>query len=147
MPADRDSGAQRPRRKTRARRQLDNAPLTDAGEIGNLGTEPFSDTYVLFVDMLGFASLVEEHGDELSQMSPVFAEAEDNSQLSAANLLAYRFIAFHRCLNQTRARLQGCFRHQLLLPRPYLVLTKPLRLDIQCQRGASVKIGWKYLDD
>ena len=42
---------------------------------------------------------------------------------------------------------EGCFRHQLLLPRPYLVLTKPLRLDIQCQRGASVKIGWKYLDD
>ena len=40
----------------------------------------------------------------------------------------------------------GCFRHQLLLPRPYLVLTKPLRLDIQYQRGASVKIGWKYLD-
>ena len=38
-------------------------------------------------------------------------------------------------------------RHQPLLPRPYLVLTKPLRLDIQCQRGASVKIGWKYLDD
>ena len=43
--------------------------------------------------------------------------------------------------------LVGCFRHQLLLPRPYLVLTKPLRLDIQCQRGASVIIGWKYLDD
>ena len=40
-----------------------------------------------------------------------------------------------------------CFRHQLLLPRHYLVLTKPLRLDIQCQRGVSVKIGWKYLDD
>ena len=45
------------------------------------------------------------------------------------------------------AAIEGCFRHQLLLPRPYLVLTKPLRLDIQCQRGASVKIGWKYLDD
>ena len=44
-------------------------------------------------------------------------------------------------------RMTGCFRHQLLLPRPYLVLTKPLRLDIQCQRAASVKIGWKYLDD
>ena len=43
--------------------------------------------------------------------------------------------------------LDWCFRHQLLLPRPYLVLTKPLRLDIQCQRAASVKIGWKYLDD
>ena len=41
----------------------------------------------------------------------------------------------------------GCFRHQLLLPHPYLVLTKPLRLDIQCQRAASVKIGWKYLND
>ena len=40
-----------------------------------------------------------------------------------------------------------CFRHQLLLPRPYLVLTTPLRQDIQCQRGASVKIGCKYLDD
>ena len=26
--------------------------------------------------------------------------------------------------------LNRCFRHQLLLPRPYLVLTKPLRLDI-----------------
>ena len=41
----------------------------------------------------------------------------------------------------------GCFRHQLLLQSPYLVLTKSLRLDIQCQRAASVKIGWKYLDD
>ena len=47
----------------------------------------------------------------------------------------------------TRALLERCFRHQLLLPSPYLVLTKPLRLDIQCQRSASVKIGWKYLDD
>ena len=61
-----------------------------------------------------------------------------------------------RVINTDQARLygsaiagvkKGCFRHQLLLPRPYLGLTKPLRLDIQCQRGASVKIGWKYLDD
>ena len=43
--------------------------------------------------------------------------------------------------------IKRTLRHQLLLPRPYLVLTKPLRLDIQCQRAASVKIGWKYLDD
>ena len=50
-------------------------------------------------------------------------------------------------LREENRVLRGCFRHQLLLPRPYLVLTKPLRLDIQCQRGASVKIGWKYLDD
>ena len=46
-----------------------------------------------------------------------------------------------------RRCFRRCFRHQLLLPRHYLVLTKPLRLDIQCQRAASVKIGWKYLDD
>ena len=50
-------------------------------------------------------------------------------------------------LVESHADDDECFRHQLLLPRPYLVLTKPLRLDIQCQRGASVKIGWKYLDD
>ena len=43
--------------------------------------------------------------------------------------------------------INRCFCHQLLLHSPYLILTKPLRLDIQCQRGASVKIGWKYLDD
>ena len=54
--------------------------------------------------------------------------------------------ALHRAV-VVRMRYHRCFRHQLLLPRPYLVLTKPLRLDIQCQRGASVKIGWKYLDD
>ena len=52
----------------------------------------------------------------------------------------------YEALHGDRA-VNGCFRHQLLLHRPYLVLTKPLRLDIQCQRGASVKIGWKYLDD
>ena len=62
--------------------------------------------------------------------------------------------AFHpRCRDAAGAQfrlpplLDRCFRHQLLLPRPYLVLTKPLRLDIQCQRAASVKIGWKYLND
>ena len=44
-------------------------------------------------------------------------------------------------------RYNRYFRHQLLRPSPYLILTKPLRLDIQCQRAASVKIGWKYLDD
>ena len=50
-------------------------------------------------------------------------------------------------LSRVASTLHRCFRHQLLLPRPYLVLTKPLRLDIKCQRAASVKIGWKYLDD
>ena len=52
-----------------------------------------------------------------------------------------------RARSSSMARAKWCFRHQLLLPHPYLVLTKPLRLDIQCQRAASVKIGWKYLDN
>ena len=59
-------------------------------------------------------------------------------------------VGFDRILRRRFARIsqkRRCFRHQLLLPRPYLVLTNPLRLDIQCQRAASVKIGWKYLDD
>ena len=56
-------------------------------------------------------------------------------------------MALKGATNCTSSDEIGCFRHQLLLPRPYLVLTKPLRLDIQYQRGASVKIGWKYLDD
>ena len=40
-----------------------------------------------------------------------------------------------------------CFRNQLLLLNTYLVLTKPLSHDIQCQRCVSVKIGCKYLDN
>ena len=75
-------------------------------------------------------------------------------------LAGIAFPSSHRGLYIARIKIQGvaaatkffgrddrCFRHQLLLPHPYLVLTKPLRLDIQCQRAASVKIGWKYLDD
>ena len=42
-------------------------------------------------------------------------------------------------------RRTWCFRHQLLLPRPYLILTKPLRLAIQCQRvDASPFYGEGY---
>ena len=44
-------------------------------------------------------------------------------------------------------RLNRCFRNQLLLLNTYLVLTKPLSHDIQCQRCVSVKIGCKYLDN
>ena len=56
-------------------------------------------------------------------------------------------IGTRQTAQREQPRHEGCFSHQLLLPSPYLILTKPLRLDIQCQRGASVKIGWKYLDD
>ena len=43
--------------------------------------------------------------------------------------------------------VKRCFRNQLLLLRPYLVLTKPLSHDIRRQRCASVKIVCKYLDN
>ncbi len=69
-------------------------------------TEPFPQTFVLFVDMLGFAALVEEEGDELSALSPIFTGDELYSPTPADNLLGYRFINFHRCLNAARTHLQ-----------------------------------------
>ena len=39
-------------------------------------TQPFETTFVLFVDMLGFAALVEKEGDELNDLSPVFTGVE-----------------------------------------------------------------------
>ena len=72
-------------------------------------------------------------------------DVEQNLQDLYARLRSKRY--WHQPIRRVHIPKDGCFRHQLLLPRPYLVLTKPLRLDIQCQRGASAKIGWKYLDD
>ena len=46
-----------------------------------------------------------------------------------------------------RLLLGGCFCNQLLLLNDYLVLTKPLSHDIQCQRCVIVKVGCKYLDN
>lgn len=68
--------------------------------------QPFEATFLLFADMLGFAALVEKEGDELSEFSPVFTEAELYSPTSAQSLLGYRFINFHSCLNRARRRLQ-----------------------------------------
>lgn len=69
-------------------------------------TEPFQTTFVLFVDMLGFAALVEKEGDELNELNPIFTGVESYSPSPAESLLGYRFINFHRCLNQARVRLQ-----------------------------------------
>ncbi len=75
-------------------------------------------------------------------------EAEGRGEAQGGRVGRVRPLAGWHRLRLLREILdEWCFRHQLLLPRPYLVLTKPLRLDIQCQRAASVKIGWKYLDD
>ena len=74
----------------------------------------------------------------------------DANNLDVEEALSRLFVYLRtggRLITRTDKLIFRCFRHQLLLPRPYLVLTKPLRLDLQCQRGASVKIGWKYLDD
>src|SRR5260370_27178303 len=54
-------------------------------------------TFVLFVDMLGFARLVETEGDDLSELNPIFKDIERHSECApAANLLQYRFVNFHR---------------------------------------------------
>ena len=49
--------------------------------------------------------------------------------------------------NPTWGYLYRCFRNQLLLLNTYLVLTKQLSHDIQCQRCVSIKISCKYLDN
>lgn len=69
-------------------------------------TQPFETTFILFVDMLGFAALVEKEGDELNELNPIFTGVELYSPSPAESLLEYRFINFHRCLNQARVRLQ-----------------------------------------
>lgn len=68
--------------------------------------QPFETTFILFVDMLGFSALVEKEGDELNELSPIFTGVELYSPSPAESLLGYRFINFHRCLNQARVRLQ-----------------------------------------
>jgi hypothetical protein len=68
--------------------------------------EPFETTFILFADMLGFAALVEKEGEELSELNPIFTGVELYSPSPAESLLGYRFINFHRCLNEARTRLQ-----------------------------------------
>jgi hypothetical protein len=69
-------------------------------------TQPFETTFILFADMLGFADLVEREGEELNELNPIFTGVELYSPSPAENLLGYRFINFHRCLNEARVRLQ-----------------------------------------
>src|SRR5438128_12699019 len=69
-------------------------------------TQPFETTFILFADMLGFADLVEREGSELTELNPIFTGVELYSPSPAESLLGYRFINFHRCINQARERLQ-----------------------------------------
>ena len=68
--------------------------------------EPFNTTFILFADMLGFADLVESEGDEIDKLSPIFTGVELYSPSPAESLLGYRFVNFHRCINQARIHLQ-----------------------------------------
>ena len=61
--------------------------------------------------MLGFAALVEREGEEINELNPIFTGVELYAPSPAESLLGYRFINFHRCLNQTRMRLQEMGRH------------------------------------
>lgn len=69
-------------------------------------TQLFEKTFILFVDMLGFADLVEKEGNEINELNPIYSGVELYSPSPADNLLGYRFINFHRCLNQARERLR-----------------------------------------
>lgn len=69
-------------------------------------TQPFETTFILFADMMGFADLVEKEGDEINELNPIFTGVELYAPSPAESLLGYRFINFHRCLNQARVRLQ-----------------------------------------
>jgi hypothetical protein len=66
---------------------------------------PF-EAFVVFVDMLGFADLVEAQGEELGELDPAFKDMELYSPSPGPSLLGYRFINFHRCLQTTRTTLQ-----------------------------------------
>jgi hypothetical protein len=68
--------------------------------------QPFETTFILFVDMLGFSALVEKEGDDLNELNPIFTGVELYSPTPAESLLGYRFVNFHRCLNEARVRLQ-----------------------------------------
>ena len=70
-------------------------------------TEPFESTFVLFVDMLGFADLVEQEGNELDELNAVFNSIELYDPQPSESLLCYRFMNFHRCVNSARERLQA----------------------------------------
>ena len=78
-------------------------------------------------ERLGLATLISEHLSDSRQGL--------NTQFSLVDLLRQSVYSGASAIN-------CCY------PALISVLTKPLRrFDIQCQGAASVKIGWKYLDD
>src|SRR5437870_730068 len=64
------------------------------------------DTFVMFVEMLGFADLVEAEGNEHMDYKPIFKDATLYSPSTSQSLLRERFVNFHRCLGTARTNLQ-----------------------------------------
>lgn len=64
-------------------------------------------SFILFVDMLGFAALVEENGDDLNGLAAVLEDGDDIRFPETPSLLGYRFSHFHRCLNRARRKLEA----------------------------------------
>lgn len=60
-----------------------------------------AESFVLFVDMLGFGDLVLAEGSDLSELAPGFAR--DDLYVEQPSLLAFRFINFHRCVEGASA--------------------------------------------
>lgn len=69
-------------------------------------TENSEASIVLFVDMLGFSALIEQQGDEVNELSPIFNSMELYDPILSESLLGDRFANFHQCINSARERLQ-----------------------------------------
>lgn len=64
-----------------------------------------TDTFVLFVDMMGFADLVLEGNKWLDELTPVLSDNDPPPREEPMSLLEYRFANFHRCLQSTHRKL------------------------------------------
>ena len=58
--------------------------------------QPFSETFILFADMLGFANLVEKEEHQIDELTPVHTGVELYNPSQSDSLLGYRFMNFHR---------------------------------------------------
>ncbi len=71
------------------------------------------ESFVVFVDMLGFGDLLEREAESVDDLRPVFKSADGldftdaEAPESSSSELVRRFTQFHRCLNSARERIQA----------------------------------------
>jgi hypothetical protein len=71
------------------------------------------ESFVVFVDMLGFGDLLERDSHHVDELRPVFKSADGldvadpHTSESIRSDLVDRFTQFHRCLNSARERIQA----------------------------------------